>query len=262
MSNKDQTLPGGFQGAEHPLGEDRAQTSTPPPDSRQSFDPYEFGAHTVSPSLRMELIKTQLPETPAERLYHSPASEARKTSSPVAAPAATASFAGVVRDRRVQVAGVAALLVAVALLLPRACGDQSEVASALQRAAPSVPGTRDSAQRAVPQSPSPKLAESPALKVSASASPSPPAAPPPSAPSERISLPKPQQVKPAARAASSVGMEDMRQEIEMELPAGPAPNSVPVEPTAPSRTLIPEPSATAAVSEPTPHRKQVRVKAR
>jgi hypothetical protein len=138
MSNKDQTLPGGFQGAEHPLGEDRAQTSTPPPDSRQSFDPYEFGAHTVSPSLRMELIKTQLPETPAERLYHSPASEARKTSSPVAASGAARDAAKPATPIRFQLARFRREIVLATIALVAALGVVSLQRGCAKEAAPKI----------------------------------------------------------------------------------------------------------------------------
>jgi hypothetical protein len=48
------------------------------PDSQpQSFDPWKFGKVAISPSLRKELIGTELPVIPPDRLYASAGSELR-----------------------------------------------------------------------------------------------------------------------------------------------------------------------------------------
>jgi hypothetical protein len=55
----------------------RTPTAGPPdipsrPDSQpRSFDPWKFGKIAISPSLRKELIGTELPVIPPERLYSS-----------------------------------------------------------------------------------------------------------------------------------------------------------------------------------------------
>lgn len=162
MSKDNRTLPGGFLRPEHvarkgsepgnsatPIPYGDGPSSTPPPDSSKAFDPYRFGAYTVPPSLRMELISIEVPDTPEDQLFHPPPIEEPKASSPVvesanaAAPRSRQSAAGLgalLRRPRFEVVlgGLAVVAGLGVVLLQRSCGESSADVATVNAARASV----------------------------------------------------------------------------------------------------------------------------
>lgn len=252
--HKDRTLPGGFIGDEHPLEGDATRSSTPPPDS---FDPATFGAHTVSPSLRMELILTELPDTPEERLYHSPTKE------PAQANAVPITDRILRFRRELAIGAVAVVGVVGAVLLQRGCGNANpkvDVASARGvSSAARIEGVVAPPVKSARVPPAAVVTPPRRDDVQTSAAPSAKAP----AVTEAVVPSRKRAVGAAPRSAAAVSGA-AEASIENTSPpnetASPVPDAAAVEPTTPPRTVAPE--QPAPVPESTPHRKQVRVKAR